>query len=498
MPKLTEYPEAQSFDENDILIKDGVNGTKKIKASNAADYMGKNVIMVNEDPTPGTKVVLETTDEEYELALMSDVNSVAEEVDDVKTQTVNLQNEIYSQFEEKSITGVSIASFGDGAGNLPVKTIVISIDPIQNGSGVPSVDNVRTFSGWASSTIHVTGVNVWDEEWEVGYITPTTGTNDNNHNDRIRSKGYIPVKPNTTYYKKSPVAFWNIYYDVNKNFIGYGDAVINREFTTPENAFFVRFATEAGYGNVYNKDISFNYPSTNHEYNAYIGSAEQVVPLADFPVYGGTLDVSNHTLTVTHALIDGGSLTWNYWTESYFYAAISGKTASGPFDIRCEIYPTGASTSENAVIFNTNLLGNVYISDPSLSQDSSGAAALKAKLSGKNIWYRLATPVTYELTDDTVVSTILGNNNIWADCGDIETLIYYASDNASATIAATQAIIAPVLNNMIADVALSPNDFRIVNNQLYRITTNISAGAALIPDTNCSATTIADILKQIL
>lgn len=86
MPKLTEYPEAQSFDENDTLIKDGVNGTKKIKASNAADYMGKNVIMVNEDPTPGTKVVLETTDEEYELALMSDVNSVAEEVDDVKTQ----------------------------------------------------------------------------------------------------------------------------------------------------------------------------------------------------------------------------------------------------------------------------------------------------------------------------------------------------------------------------------------------------------------------------
>ena len=97
MPKLTEYPEAQSFDENDILIKDGVNGTKKIKASNAADYMGKNVIMVNEDPTPGTKVVLETTDEEYELALMSDVNSVAEEVDDVKTQL--MENNEYRLYD---------------------------------------------------------------------------------------------------------------------------------------------------------------------------------------------------------------------------------------------------------------------------------------------------------------------------------------------------------------------------------------------------------------
>ena len=36
MPKLTEYPEVARFDANDILIKDGTNGTKKIKAANAA------------------------------------------------------------------------------------------------------------------------------------------------------------------------------------------------------------------------------------------------------------------------------------------------------------------------------------------------------------------------------------------------------------------------------------------------------------------------------
>lgn len=31
--KITEYPTAQFFDENDVLIKDGANGTKQIKAS---------------------------------------------------------------------------------------------------------------------------------------------------------------------------------------------------------------------------------------------------------------------------------------------------------------------------------------------------------------------------------------------------------------------------------------------------------------------------------
>lgn len=36
MPKLTEYPQATSFDQNDILIKDGTNGTKKIAVEDAA------------------------------------------------------------------------------------------------------------------------------------------------------------------------------------------------------------------------------------------------------------------------------------------------------------------------------------------------------------------------------------------------------------------------------------------------------------------------------
>lgn len=36
MAKLTDYTEATRFDANDILIKDGTNGTKKIKVANAA------------------------------------------------------------------------------------------------------------------------------------------------------------------------------------------------------------------------------------------------------------------------------------------------------------------------------------------------------------------------------------------------------------------------------------------------------------------------------
>ena len=36
MSKLIDYPAATRFDSGDILIKDGMNGTKKITAKNAA------------------------------------------------------------------------------------------------------------------------------------------------------------------------------------------------------------------------------------------------------------------------------------------------------------------------------------------------------------------------------------------------------------------------------------------------------------------------------
>ena len=58
--------------------------------------------------------------------------------------------------------------------------------------------------------------------------------------------------------------------------------------------------------------------------------------------------------------------------------------------------------------------------------------------------------------------------------------------------------IAPVLDDMTADTALVANDFRIVNNTLYRITSPVASGGTLTPNTNCTATTITEVLKTLL
>ena len=59
-------------------------------------------------------------------------------------------------------------------------------------------------------------------------------------------------------------------------------------------------------------------------------------------------------------------------------------------------------------------------------------------------------------------------------------------------------LVAKVLNDMIADTALVENDFRIVNNTLYRVTAPIASGGTLTVGTNVIATTVVDVLKSLL
>lgn len=46
MPKITEYPRATAFDAHDVLLKDGVNGTKQIEVEDAAEFMSRSVLNI--------------------------------------------------------------------------------------------------------------------------------------------------------------------------------------------------------------------------------------------------------------------------------------------------------------------------------------------------------------------------------------------------------------------------------------------------------------------
>ena len=123
------------------------------------------------------------------------------------------------------------------------------------------------------------GFNQWDEEWEVGYLgysSSNEGQPIPMQNNTIRSKNFIKVLPNTSYYFKYPIAevhyVWE--YDENKNALGHYQLLASRNnntFTTPSDCHYIKFACEPTYGTTYKHDICINLsdPSRNGEYEPY-------------------------------------------------------------------------------------------------------------------------------------------------------------------------------------------------------------------------------------
>ena len=222
-----------------------------------------------------------------------------------------------------------IASFSDCIGGK-AKSVVCDIVPSQSGSGTPSPDNVRPISGWTATDVNVCGINVWDEEWEKGYISSGNNASSNNC---IRSKNYIPIIPNTQYYFRSAFTTYNkrfviSYYDENKAYIsGAVTYAQNEVFTTPSKAWYMRFYSNDAYGNTYNHDISINYPSTDTDYHAYSGQTYEVnwgknlfvKPYKEDRTTILGVDVTQHAdgSVTFDGTVNGGTMFFNFGGTNY-------------------------------------------------------------------------------------------------------------------------------------------------------------------------------------
>lgn len=227
------------------------------------------------------------------------------------------------------------------------------------------------------------------------------------------------------------------FYDSTKTYISgaKGTAVL-----VPSNAAFMRFTVP--YANADGSGIQIEYGSTPTEWTPYsnlcpitgwTGATIHVSPTTSggttysitFPtaagtVYGGTLDVVNGVLTVGWEIVDLASLTWS-------------ATSWGGW--RSNIIP---GLKEIPAADNANLVAEKYKSvsrsdlQTSPNSISTGLASSPKQLfvnatespTGSCV-YPLATPVTYTLTPQDI-ATILGQNNVWADTGDVT--VEYAAD----------------------------------------------------------------------
>ena len=150
-------------------------------------------------------------------------------------------------------------------------------------------------------------------------------------------------------------------------------------------------------------------------------------------VYGGTLDVVTGVLTVDRAIVDLGTLTWNYNASWGGYPAFY--CSAAPTGIKTPSVVGGALTgalcsqyievtrnylfSHNETAFYVPNDGKISIRDTRYTS----ASDFQSAMNGVQLCYTLATPITYQLTA-TQVELLIGQNNVWSDSNESVTLTY--------------------------------------------------------------------------
>lgn len=271
-----------------------------------------------------------------------------------------------------------IASFNDGT-DLPMASLKVTVTPYQDLShGDPSPENICPIIGWDEAVVSVSGVNVWDEEWENGSYS-ATGQKVTSAANRIRCKNPIPVKPNTTYYFENFV-YILCQFDKNGDFISFIqlgiDAMNNpsHTYTVGTNTYYITWASVQQYGTTYNHDISINYPSTDTEYHAYNGRTYTID--LDGTRYGGVVDATNGTMD---------------------------------------------DTLDHIASYNGEALPSTWISDRDVYAEGTTPTI------GAEVVYTRATPITVQLAP-TPVKSLEGVNKIYANCGNIIELEYFSKE----------------------------------------------------------------------
>ena len=294
-----------------------------------------------------------------------------------------------------------------------------------------------TFKHVDGLTSHkMVGFNQWDEEWEVGQYSSSTGAKEP-ANDRIRSKNYIPCIPNTQYYFNLDKQYRVFWYDADKNFLSFENfpqyTPYAKVYQSPSNAHYMTFNTSGAYGTTYNHDICINFhydgerdgeyePYTVHSY-ALDDVTLRGIPKLDTDnnlYYDGDTYESDGTVTrntilrayqegdesLANAITDGTNtvvysannaietadpytnpqIVDNWGTEEYIGSEIPvGHSTKYPPDLKAKVeVAPNAPTSDGLYLMKRENGENAYIAYvspiPSVSED--GTFVLKATKSG--------------------------------------------------------------------------------------------------------------------
>lgn len=342
------------------------------------------------------------------------------------------KKQVIENYELRTMTG-DIVSFTPSYSQLlpdPFSDLNVTVNVVATGgNGTP--DNPNPINGYTEANITRCGVNLFDEETELGIlnsdgtVSPST--------TRLVTKNFIPIVGGKTYafvFNTSLGRGRAAWYDANKTIIEYiGDfptttAIEDRYSleTAPANACYFKWCFTTAYGTTYRNDTSICYPTSETYYRHYTGNTYTV----NFgqTVYGGVLDVTRGKLTVTHILKNISDISWTYRTISGVtgYIFLSNditviKAGQSPTMASCYAIKTNRNYIDGdgqvAISNNTTALDIVVKDDTYTSADD-----FVQNRGNERFVFELATPFDIDLTPE-VISAVVGTNNVFGDCGNV-------------------------------------------------------------------------------
>lgn len=357
--------------------------------------------------------------------------------------------------------------FDDGADDIPVKELIVNLEPKQSGSGDPSPTNVRPITGYDGVTVTRSGKNILDPniKFTSGTYNGVTVSTDNGYIYKragtATSSG--TVQTNVIATSDAVILPAGTYTSVGGTFNLYkqnGSFLANKQAGTwtVDEPFFVKMVYfELVSGMAYNNTYFIALAKgsvTPTEYEPYTEQEYSITfPSSVGTVYGGTLNVTTGELVVDR---------YNLWLDPtkipdgyIHFEVLTNNVRVGNLILSTHFGLTSAYTAKYSSegTFRNGALSNWSVEkNKGYSSDTSGfyfsgadrfylfcpksifatqdAAGFKQYLTNNPLYicYQLATPITYQLAPSEVTTLLMGNT-IWSDNGEIS--LTYRADTAT-------------------------------------------------------------------
>lgn len=344
----------------------------------------------------------------------------------------------YGAYIVKSASG-EIASFSDGADDVPMKSLNVTITPKQSGSGDPSPSNVRPISGWTDADVTVVGKNLLSND--VYNLAPSGSTIASGASYR---SAWCAVKGGETYTISRDAISGNRFrlYGAEEEpangvvvtgLDANNDTALTMTVAIPDNIRYL-FVYLANDGSTITSKLQLELGSTATAYEPYVNGHTTPVPLGQ-TVYGGSVDVATGVLTVDkmyYSFTGNESilLDQHYGVNRFDATVLPYNAVGASTDILCSHFlPSTTITSSNPRLdnainaYNKRLLwrddacATVADMKAYFTQQANNGTPVQAVVP--------MAPITVQLTP-AQVATLLGTNNVWADCGSAE--VEYRAD----------------------------------------------------------------------